>query len=317
MLVKRLSLIGRLALTVLVIVYVSRRVEWHSLFDSLRLTDPVRLALAVCLQGCATVIAAARWRMLLANQGIQLSRRRAVRLTLIGVFFNLFFLGSVGGDAARFAGTLGNAADRKARLALSLLQDRLIGLGALLLLVTAFIGWERPRLWAEPAIRPLALGVPVICAAYVVLAVVFWIFAGAAVTEGGDQPRHWWDSSLGAIKLSFPKPVLLPAMGLSFLIHTLVLVAGYLTAHAVGIGISFPEVGVVLGLTFFALSLPVTVAGIGVRDGMLLWLLSAVGFKSSAAALSLSACLLGITLLWAAVGGVVFFFLRPRFDSQR
>jgi len=78
-------------------------------FDSLRLTDPVRLRWRL-LQGCATVIAAARWRMLLANQGIQLSRRRAVRLTLIGVFFNLFFLGSVGGDAARFAGTLGNAA---------------------------------------------------------------------------------------------------------------------------------------------------------------------------------------------------------------
>ena len=305
---RRWLLAGRTVLTVLVAAYVFRRVDWNALRQALWLTEPVKLAVAVCLQGCATAIAAARWQTLLANQGIELSWRRAARLTLTGVFFNFFFLGSVGGDAARFAGTLGHAADRKARLALSLVQDRLIGLGALLLLVTGFIGLEGPQLWAEPAVRPLAFGVPVACAAYVVVAVVFWILTGAAVPGGGDKPRHWWDSSLEAIRLSFPKPVLFPTMGLSFLIHSLVLVAGYLAAHAVGIGISFPEAGVVLGLTFFALSLPVTVAGIGVRDGMLLWLLSAFGFKSSVAALSLSTCLLAITLCWAFVGGIAFYW---------
>jgi hypothetical protein len=306
----RTLLVGRIVLTVVVVAYVYRRVDWGGLHQALRLTDPVKLAVAVCLQGCAIAVAAARWQTLLANQGIQLSWRQAARLTLTGLFFNLFFLGSVGGDAARFAGTPGHAANSKTRLALSLVQDRLVGLGALLLLVTGFIGLQGPRLWAEPAVRPLTLGVPVACGAYVAVAVVLWILAGAVVPEGGDKPRLWWDFGLKAIWLSFPKPVLLPAMGLSLLIHALVLLAGYLAAHAVGIRISFPEAGVVLGLTFLALTLPVTVAGLGVREGMLLWLLAVFGYKSTAVAISLSACLLGITLLWALFGAGAFFFIK-------
>jgi glycosyltransferase 2 family protein len=311
---RRILLVGRIVLTVVFVAYVYRRVNWSGLEDSLRLADPGKLAVAVCLQGCVIAVAAARWQTLLANQGIQLSWRQAARLTLIGLFFNLLFLGSVGGDTARFAGTLGHAADRKARLALSLVQDRLIGLGALLLLVSGFIGLQCPRIWAEPALRPLALGVPVACGAYFIVVVVLWVLDGSGVSADGNKPRRWRDLGLKAIRMSFPKHVFLPAMGLSLLIHTLVLVAGYLTAHAVGIKISFSGIGIVLGITFLALSLPVTVAGLGVRDGMLLWLLFAFGFKSTAAAISLSTCLLGINLWWAFVGAVTFYCKGPRED---
>lgn len=308
---------SRIVLTAVVIAYVYRRVDWDILDESLRLTEPLKLAVAVCLQGCAIAVAAARWQTLLANHGILLSWRQTARLTLAGLFFNLLFLGSVGGDVARFAGTLGHAADRKARLALSLVQDRFIGLGALLLLAAGFIGLQGPRLWAESSVRPLILGVPIACGAYLAVVVILWVLADTAVPANGSKPLHWWNLALKAIRLSFPKQILLPVMGLSLLIHMLVFVAGYLAAHAVGINISFSEAGAVLGLTFLALALPVTIAGLGVREGMLLWLLAVFGYKSTAGAIGLSGCLLGIALLWAAVGGGMFFFFGPRFGSQR
>lgn len=131
----------------------------------------------------------------------------------------------------------------------------------------------------------------------------------------GNKGPRWWNFGLKAIRLSFPKAVFLPAMGLSLLIHALVLVAGYLAAQAVGIKISFFEAGAVLGLTFLALAVPVTIAGLGVREGMLIWLLAVFGYKSTSAAIGMSGCLLSIALFWAAVGGM-FFFLKPRFGSQ-
>jgi hypothetical protein len=238
------------------------------------------------------------------------------RLTLTGLFFNLFFLGSAGGDAARFAGTLGHAADRKAKLALSLIQDRLVGLGALLLVLAGFIGMQGPRLWGEPSVRPLAIGVPVACAAFAAAVSALWFLAYPTDAVIGDNSRHWRALSLEAIRVLLPKPVFMRALAFSLTIQVLVIAAAFLAAWAVGIGISFPAAAVVLGVTALALSLPVTVARLGVRDGMLLWLLAAFGFKSPAAPISLSACLLGICLCWAFVGGIAFYWTTQT-DSRK
>lgn len=94
----------------------------------------------------------------------------------------------------------------------------------------------------------------------------------------------------------------------SLLLHGLVITAGFLTARAVRIAISLSEAGTVLGVTALALSLPITIAGLGVRDGMLIWLLAIFGFRATGQAISLSICLLSINLFWAFAGGVAFFW---------
>jgi uncharacterized YccA/Bax inhibitor family protein len=79
----------------------------------------------------------------------------------------------------------------------------------------------------------------------------------------------------------------------------------------VGLEIPFPAAAVVLGATALAVSLPLTLVGLGVRDGMLLWLLAAFGFRSTGQAIALSGCLLGVTLFWALVGGVALHLTNP------
>ena len=86
------------------------------------------------------------------------------------------------------------------------------------------------------------------------------------------------------------------------------------SARAVGLVISFTAAGIVLGFTALALSLPITIAGLGVRDGMLIWMLATFGFTVIGKAIALSTCLLGISLFWAFAGGVAFFW--PIADTQ-
>ena len=69
------------------------------------------------------------------------------------------------------------------------------------------------------------------------------------------------DFSLKAIRGSFPKSVCLPALALSLAIHVLVILA------VVGMDVSFSSAGIVLGVTFLALSLPITIAGFGYGMG--------------------------------------------------
>ena len=86
--------------------------------------------------------------------------------------------------------------------------------------------------------------------------------------------------------------------------HLLAVLASLLVAHAVGLVISFTEAGIVLGFTAPILTLPITIAGLGVREGILLLLLAIFGFRETEMAIGLSACLLGISLFRARVGAV-------------
>jgi uncharacterized membrane protein YbhN (UPF0104 family) len=305
---RKILLIGRIVATALIAAYIYHRMDWGSLYGALRLTNPAKLVAAVCLQGCTIALAATRWQALLANQGIQLGWPQTARLVLMGLFFNLFYLGSVGGDAAKFVATLPHAPEGKASLALSLVQDRVIGLGALLLLLTGFIAWHFPLLRADRAAQVLAIGVPAACAAYFAVAATWWGLTDSPGTENPTRTSPKRSFIAEALRESFPKAVFLPALILSLLIHGLVIMAGYLAAHAMGIAISFSEAGVVLGVTALVLSLPITIAGLGVRDGMLIWLLAAFGFKSTSAAVGLSSCLLGIALFWALAGCAAFYW---------
>jgi len=274
----------------------------------MRLADPRLLLAAVCLQGCAIGVAATRWRSLLANQGIQLNWPQTTRLALVGLFFNLFYLGSMGGDAAKFVAALPHAPDGKARVALSLIQDRVIGLGALLCLLTGLIAWHYPMLYADRAAHIFAIGVPVLCVVF--LAATVLLLCWPSQKEPGKSIRSISKKrfSVGMLRYVFPRAVFLPAMIQSLLLHGLVITAGFLTARAVGIVISISEAGIVLGITALVLSLPITIAGLGVRDGILIWLLAMFGFRTTGQAISLSICLLSISLLWAFAGGVAFFW---------
>lgn len=311
---KTVVLLGRVVVTALIAGYIYRRLDWGSLHEVFLRTDPLKLGAATLLQGCGIALAVTRWRSLLANLGIPLSWPHTARLVLTGLFFNLFYLGSVGGDAARFVGVLPHAPEGKARVAISLAQDRVIGLGALLLMLTCFMAWHFPLLLADRAAHYFAIGVPAACAIFTVMAVFLWNWSSPATAGDAANPGSKWGYFTSVLRSSFPKSAFLPAMFLSVANHLLVALAGFLVAHAIGLAISFTEAGVILGVTSLALSLPITIAGLGVRDGMLIWMLATFGFTVIGEAIALSTCLLGISLFWAFVGGVAFFW--PIADTQ-
>ena len=311
-LLKRLLLVGRIAATVLIAAYVYGRVNWISLEAALRSTRPTPMACAVLLQGCSIALAVTRWRKLLAEQGINVSWPRAGRLSLVGLFFNLLFPGSIGGDAARFLGMIKHAPGRRHRLALSLVHDRVMGLGALLLLVSVFLVSLQSDFGGDRALHSLSIGIPCACAAFFLLAGTFRLLGRSLATLAEGRPPGWAGQGLQAFCAVFPKKVFLPALALSLANHALYVAVGCLAANALGVPIAYADAAIVFCVTALALSLPITIAGVGVRDGMIIWMLSAFGFKDTGAAAAVSACMLGVALFWAFIGGLAFYWpMRP------
>jgi len=94
------------------------------------LTRPGVLIFAFLLSLTIIVLAGLRWRILLSSQGLVLPCRQVLRIVAIGAFFNNFLPGSAGGDVVRGVFVYQASEGRRTGGLLSILIDRLIGLGA-------------------------------------------------------------------------------------------------------------------------------------------------------------------------------------------
>lgn len=114
-------------------------------FKRLQGLDSLSLAVATALHFLATTVNSARWQVLLRNVGIQEPLGRLTGLYMIGQFFSLFLPTSAGGDAARIY-DVARRTHKPAETIVATLQERLLALGAILVVGLAATAWFLPLL---------------------------------------------------------------------------------------------------------------------------------------------------------------------------
>ena len=98
--------------------------------------DVSRLPVALGFLVVASLLISTRWWRLLVLGGCGTSWWTAVRLTYVGLFFNVVLPGSTGGDLARAYIVVRDHPERRAKALMSVLLDRILGLVAMALLAT-------------------------------------------------------------------------------------------------------------------------------------------------------------------------------------
>ncbi|MCE9531197.1 MAG: flippase-like domain-containing protein [Planctomycetes bacterium] len=136
---------------------------------------PLLLALLISMVGL--LITFLRWHLLVRAVGLTFSRYDAIRLGLVGYFFNTFLPGSLGGDVLK-AYSLARGQTRRTVAVATVLIDRVIGLWALVWFVTIVGGsfW----LMGDPLVRnnpslTMIIGYSGIA---VIVTAMIWITAG-------------------------------------------------------------------------------------------------------------------------------------------
>lgn len=119
----------------------------------LKQANPRWIAFALFLAVAGEVLTAYKWRVLLATVGSRLPIIKAIHVSFIGMFYNNFFPGSVGGDIIRTL-LISREAGGKARAAASIFMQRNTGLAALFLagLPAAYLypmTWDYPGQWVS------------------------------------------------------------------------------------------------------------------------------------------------------------------------
>lgn len=301
-----------------------RRMAWTrgpaGLWDTIRRLDAVSLTAAFLICGALVGLGAVRWRRVLQEQGLVLTWREVFRISLVAQFFNAFLLGTAGGDVVKAWYAARAAPDRRAEAAVSVFVDRVLGtLGLLMaaLLLALFNGGLISGYRRYQFVVLVLAGM--LLAAGSLLALGFYTDVlgrdGMVARLLHRIPRG--ESAVRALAgcREFGRdPVFLAQMGF----WSLLIAAGVALAYVVlgrGVGIVLePGTLAFVSLAVVCVSaLPVTPAGLGVRENLFVWLLALPMFGLKPG-LALSLSLLGYTvnLAWSAIGGLVYLLMPQR-----
>ena len=260
-----------------------------------------------------TIVATARWKILLAVQDINMTWLRTWQLFMIGMFFNLFMLGSTGGDVVKMFLTMREASNNKAAALLSVFMDRVIGMLALIFLSVAFLYFRYDLLnHAEGSSTLLNLLLWLMAAALLIIVGMFtfsalgwvhylpqWTPLRGRIVEISAACHMYakgWRLTIWAFLISFP------LFGMFFTTF-------YCAARAFTDQLGIVDIFSVMPIVAVITAIPISVSGIGLRESLFVSLLAPFGVTAAVATL-ISVTGFLINTLGSLAGGLVFLFYR-------
>lgn len=262
------------------------------------------------------MLATVRWQILLRIQGISISWLRAGAMVMIGLFFNQFLPGGVGGDAMRLYFIFKQAPGKKIGATLSVAMDRFFGLLAILFLAgTSFALRFRWLTRPGTSLHIEYIAFALLGAGFVFVLAFLWFVASGLL---GRLPKAFPFRKLimqsGSALLRYRTyPV---AMALAFFITVGAHVAYYSSFYcaaqslrgAAGQSASFADILTIMPLVNTITSLPISLGGVGVRETLFQELLGSLTHVPPAIAAFTASLGYANQIFWALVGGAIFLF---------
>lgn len=261
------------------------------------------LAAAFGFGGLSMLGWAGRWWWFLRVYGLQVSFTELLRLTFFADFFNFYFLGPLGADGVRLVGLSRRFPDKRGAIMGSLLLDHV---GGLLGGVILYYVWGRDGVLPAAVVTAADRSLPVLLIITVLGLGVIMEPPIQRLIAGIPGLKKISDIMSPVYAGTFRHPWLFPGFAVSLLSTACAYAAFWATGKAVGAELPLPQMLGLMPAVDFAASLPVSVSGLGVREGLLVeWL--PIG---SVQALALS--LLGFAAigLWGLIGGLWLLFDR-------
>jgi len=314
-LLSRLAPWIRVLITGAVIAFLAGKVNWPSLAHRFASAHPLWLTAALTVTLGSILLCGTRFYFVLRLQKISLSYFRTIHLTFVGFFFNLFLIGSTGGDAIRLFYLLRWFPHQKARATLSILLDRVFGVAALFGLALLFLPGATDRLRADPTFAPLASALPWLGPLGALLLFLGFMIPGFLPNLPLPQKlpgravlldllRGLRDTMHGGWNTV---AVILVSIG----VHLLSFAGATLLARALDLPITYSLAGLILVLIFSASALPISVSGHGVREGVMIFLFLHLGLGTDPeSAIAYSILIYGLGLFWSLLGGIAYLTLR-------
>lgn len=316
---KRFLWVLKLVVTAGMVTWLSSRTDLHALLKSLTMIQPLTIIFALALHIVAFVLAGVRWWILLTNIGVRIGFRDVLSSSFLGIFFNNFLPTGMGGDVVRVL-HLNFRGLRAKELVSAAIADRIIGLVSILIMGAA-------STFLSPNIR-LSNGIKISLAALTIgsIAGLVLFFAapfvkairGLATRYDYTRVRSFVLESLSLCQSFRSRPrAVISAFGLTFVMQSIVVLIYYALSTSIGIGLPMSIYFAIVPAVFLAANIPISIGGLGVREGALIALMVSASTNQQ---LAITLSILYLTVLWmASLPGVFVFFggIGPKHEWSR
>jgi len=266
------------------------------------------IILAFSLHSIGILISAVRWKLLLKNHSSKYSVLDLSKSYLVSCFFNHFLPTRFGGDIVRISDTKGIEKGISASTAIIVIE-RMSGI--IILLIFAFISSVvKINFVKESPMVLIALFIGIIG---IILFVVLWKvlpigFFGKFKFKRSFLNKFFikLDEFLFVIKNSLKQKRLMKRVFLfSFLLQLNVIIHYYLIGISLGVNIPFFDYFFTIPILLLALSIPISINGIGIRELVLIKFFVFYSF-SSEYAISFSFLDVIFNLILGIIGGIIY-----------
>lgn len=272
----------------------------------LRLHTMGWLIAAVVVTFAGVVLSAVRWQRVLAALELHAPIPSLLSHYLASLFVGNVLPSTVGGDVLRVTRLSASNGDTPGTTA-SVVIERLTG-WVVLPVLTLFAVVSNPGLREE---APQAVGLCVLIAMSTLTGLVLVLVAAAHPRLGGRfTAADGWRRFTGAIHLGLDRFRRRPALAVEvltagFAYQLAVMLGAFFAAKALGIDVGWTAILAFFPVVAIIQVIPVTIGGLGTREGSLVLLLGALGV-ASADAIALGLLFYGVNLVVSLLGAPAF-----------
>jgi uncharacterized protein (TIRG00374 family) len=304
---KGLLWIIRLATSCGILLYIFNIIPYEKVLSNIYKARPGYIIIAFCLMQSVVYVSACKLKALTDRQKMSLSVGTILRINYITRFYDLFLPQVVSNGVIRWY-ILSKKAKMPAQALASMLFNRLTDLQMLLIL--GFIFWSI----GKPPNSSRMVGISLVIL-MVGLLVVYWIVLNKGFSDLVlrilqamplvpdnliEKSRKLLVSMTHFQRL--PKSSFLSVWGFNILQHLLGILAYYFFARSLGLGMFYADLGWIRTIILIVCTIPISIGGIGVREGSLIFLLGIYGV-SSTSAVAFSALVYIGSLVGGLIGG--------------
>jgi uncharacterized protein (TIRG00374 family) len=315
----RLLNLLRLVITVALLAVLLTRIGVEQTYEVLLGGSATQLLLAFGVYLSAVGIRAWRWRMFLKAQRCHVPLRKLVYLYLVGAFFSMFLPTGVGGDVIRMM-ELSRDGVEGPLSASTVLADRVSGLLALFVIALLSLPFAYRLVTPQVTIAVVVLNLAAFGGLFLLMQRSMVDALAKRLRPLGWLLERKQIQTFYASLASYRGGLLLSSALASLLVNALVILTNVILASALGIDVHVGYFLLFVPLISFLLVLPVSLSGLGIREGGYVYLFAQAGVAPPAA-LSLSLSFYALCVGTGLIGGIVYALanltgLRPK-DSLK
>jgi glycosyltransferase 2 family protein len=272
-----------------------------------------------------------RWDILLRSQSILISKSFLLGSYLVGSFFNIFLPTSIGGDIYRIYDTAKLKNSSAIKASSIILMNRLTGLISTIIYLMAVIAFGFLKIsrvefimvkWKiSNQILVIILVIIFVLSFLLMLMMIFPDFFRLNRLFKKIKFLHRWEGKFKQAYETFKtfrkfKLILFMNILMSFMLQFIFTLTYYFAALSFGIkGLSLLSFIFIVQLISILTMIPISLGGIGVREGSFVILVGALGGARDVA--SIVSLVVLIILLIPGIAGSIIYSIRPAIDKKR